>query len=267
MLAASVAVLSLAAGAAFADPAAPSGNDTTVVTQGVAGVDYSYDSLNDGIGHANIYGGELGGIVPFGSDFSGQVTGAYHRIDLDGFGANDWNVAGTVAWDQSWGRLGANVGYDSTGLLGANVNTTNYGVYGEYYGGNLITVGLRGGGVTTSASVFGASGSQTGGYIGGQALGYLTPDLSLRGTLELVDFNGGHQQTAGVRGEWLISETTPISAWVGYDYAALKGGGDRLVGNSVSVGVKWYIGGNGSLLHRQRTGEDDWAAAPVDLTH
>lgn len=269
LLAAVSTVGLLAAGAALADPAAPASSDTSVVAQGVIGGDYSYTSFNQGGGHANIYGGELGGIIPFGSDFSGQVTGGYHRLDGSGFGVNDWNVAGTVSWNQPWGRLGANVGYTNAGASGANVNATNYGAYVEYYAGDRATLGLRGGGTTLSANAFGmGSGSETGGYVGGQLLGYLMPDLALRGTVGYVGVSGGHQTTAGVRGEWLISEATPISAWVGYDYADFGGGGGSdLVGNTVSVGLKYYFGGSGSLQHHQRTGEDDWGPAPLDLTH
>lgn len=266
--ASAAAVALFGGGSALADtPSAAS--DTAVVAQGVIGGDYSYTGFNQGLGHANTYGGELGGIVPFGSDFSGQVTGGYHRIDASGFGANDWNVAGTVSWDPAWGRLGANVGYTNASVSGAHVNATNYGAYLEYYAGDRATLGLRGGGATVSASAFGmGSGSETGGYVGGQLLGYLTPDLALRGTVGYVGISGGHQTTAGVHGEWLVSESTPISAWVGYDYADFGGGGGSdVTGNTISVGLKYYFGGSGSLQHHQRTGEDDWGPAPVDLTH
>jgi hypothetical protein len=263
--AATAAASLITCGLALADPP-PAQSDTTIVPQGVVGGDYSYLGFNQGLGHANVYGGELGGIVPFGSEFSGQVTGGYHRIDASGFGANDWNVAGTVSWDTNMGRLGANVGYTNDNLLGGNANVTNYGVYGEYYAGDEFTLGVRGGGATASANAFGSgSGSSTGGYAGGEAIGYFMPDLAVRGTVGYLGISGGHQWTAGVHGEYLFSQVTPISGWVGYDYSTLGSGGSSIAANTVSVGLKYYFGGSGSLQHHQRTGQDDWGPAALDL--
>src|SRR5580658_180619 len=68
-----VAAIGIAfAGVAVADPA-PTSNDNAVVAQAVVGGDYSYVGLNQGLGHANVYGGDIGGIVPFSDSFSGQV--------------------------------------------------------------------------------------------------------------------------------------------------------------------------------------------------
>src|SRR5579864_1703816 len=267
--AACTAVASFLSFAANAAPTGvPAGSDNAVVPQAVAGADYSYTSLNQGLGNANIYGGELGGIVPFSNQFSGQVAGGYHRIDSHGSGANDWNIAGTLSWDAQAGRVGVNVGYTSASVVGASAHVTNYGVYGEYYA-DQYTLGVRGGGATISANAFGfGTGDQTGGYVGGEAVGYLMPDFAARATVGYVGINRGHQWTAGVRGEYLFSETTPISAWLGYDYASIGASGFGSVnGNTFSVGLKYYLGGSGSLEHHQRTGEDDWGPAALDLTH
>jgi hypothetical protein len=265
LAAASAAVLVfVGATAAFAQPAAPS-PDNTVVMQGVVGGDYSYVGLNDGLGHANVYGVDLGGIVPLNPEFSAQVTGGYHRVDASGFGGNDWDVAGTVAWSQPWGRLGANVGYTNDSLAGVGGELTNYGVYGEYFA-DRFTVGARGGGATGSANAFGfGTGSRTGGYVGGEAIGYATPDLAVRGTVGWVGIDSLHQWTAGVRGEYLFSQATPISGWIGYDHADLDADGFSVRGDTFSVGVKYYFGGGGSLQHHQRTGVDDWGPSQLDL--
>ncbi len=268
--AASAAAASLVSfAAANAQPAAvPAGSDNAVVAQGVAGADYSYTSLNQGLGNANIYGGEVGGIVPFSDQFSGQVAGGYHRIDSHSVGADDWNIAGTLSWNHQAGRVGVNVGYTSASVLGASTHVTNYGVYGEYYA-DQYTLGVRGGGATVSANAFGFSArDQTGGYVGGEAVGYFMPDFAARATVGYVGVNGGHQWTAGVHGEYLFSEATPISGWLGYDYASIGANGFGSVnGNTFSVGLKYYFGGSGSLEHHQRTGTDDWGPAPIDLTH
>jgi hypothetical protein len=254
----------LACGAASADPTPDS---TAVVPQAVIGGDYSHVWLNRGLGDANIYGVNLGGITPLGGDFRGQVAGGYHRLDASGGGADEWNVAGTVAMSLPVGRIGANVGYVDAGLSGISGHVTNYGVYGEYYASPAVTLGLRGGGLTASANAFGFGGSRDGGYVGGEGIGYLTPNFAARATIGYVGVAGGHQWTAGVHGEYLLSEKTPLSAWVGYDYANLGGNGFSVRGNTLSVGLKFYLGGGGSLEQHQRTGEDDWGPANLDLTH
>jgi hypothetical protein len=267
IVAASAVALAMSAGLASADPT-PASGDTVVVPQAVVGGDYGYTGFNQGLGHANTYGADVGGIMPFSTDFSGQLTGGYHRIDGSGAGADDWNVAGTVSWDTTMGRVGANVGYTNAGLSGLNANVTNYGVYGEYYAGQQFTVGLRGGGVSGSASAFGVgSGSSTGGYGGGEAVAYLMPDFAARATVGYVGISDGHQWTAGIHGEYLFSEKTPLSGWVGYDYSSIGAQGFEVHGNTVSIGLKYYFGGGGSLEQHQRTGEDDWGPSTLDLTH
>jgi hypothetical protein len=264
LAAASAALLTILA--CNASSAAPTADDT-IVPQAVVGGDYSHVWLNQGLGGADVYGGQVGGIVPFTPDFSGQVVGGYHRIDSNGFGADDWNVAGDVAWALPTGRIGVNVGYVTSGLAGIDANVTNYGVYGEYYAAPQVTLGLRGGGVTGSINAPGVGGSRTGGYVGGEAIGYVTPDFAARATVGYVGISSGHQWTAGIHGEYLFSEKTPISGWVGYDYSTIGANGFSISGNTLSIGLKYYLGGGGSLERHQRTGEDDWGPANLDLTH
>jgi hypothetical protein len=235
------------------------------VPQAIVSGGYSYAGLNQALGRANVYGGTVGGIVPFSDSFSGQVTGGYQRLEVTGGGANDWNVSGAVAWDRSQGRLGVNVGYSSLGVSNAASGAvTNYGVYGSYYAGDLFTLGARAGGVT-AGNVLGFSGAKTGGYAGGEAVAYATPNIAVRGTVGYVGISGGRQWTAGVHGEALLSERTPISAWAGYDYGSVSNNGFSINGNTFSVGLTYYLGGGGSLRTHQRTGEDDWSVAPLGI--
>src|SRR5581483_5557558 len=110
MLLRSVAAAALAvAGICVSSAASAAPADNPVATQGVIGGDYMYTSYNHGFGHTDTYGGEVGGIVPFASEWSGQLSGGYHAIDLSGGGPtfDDWNVEGTIFYDKPWGRLGA----------------------------------------------------------------------------------------------------------------------------------------------------------------
>src|SRR5580692_4677698 len=147
--AAAAAVTIFACGTALADPApaaAPAEAGYPVLPQAVVGGDYSYLSANHG-GQVNDFGGEAGGIIPFGDNFSGQVLGAYHNLSENHGGGsfNNYQVGGDLAWNWDMGRIGANVAYDSDTGHGVTGNITNYGVFGEYYASDQFTVGLRGG--------------------------------------------------------------------------------------------------------------------------
>jgi len=112
--------------------------------------------------------------------------------------------------------------------------------------------------------VFG-HGSTSGGYAGGEVVAYATPDFDLQGHVDYVGVNRGDQTTLGARAEYLISHSVPLSAWVGYDYATLRGGGLSENANTLSVGLRYYFGGGGTLVQRQRSGVDGWGPSPVDV--
>lgn len=251
-------------GPAFAAPAAAP-SDATVVPQGVISADYNYVGAEHG-GYANVGGGELAGIMPLGADFSGQLIGGYQNYSFGGGNVNDWNIAGTASWDNQRGRLGVNVGYTGLNGFGADVDVTNYGAYGEYYASDRVTAGLRAGGVTASANALGfGGGGSTGGYVGGQLIGYLTPDFDLQGHAGYVGLDGGEQTNVGVQAEYLFSETMPVSGFVGYDYTHFGDDGLGVDENIFSVGLKFYVGGGGPLVARQRSGVDSWAGSALDL--
>ena len=129
----------------------------------------------------------MGAIAPFGGGFSAQVDGGYQRVR----GVNLYDVAGAACIDKAQGRVGVNVGYsriDAGG--GTTISATNYGVYGEYYLNQQVTLGLRGGGDTVS--VTGAS--RTGGYVGGETVAYVAPDIALSATGGYVDVSGQLQR-------------------------------------------------------------------------
>jgi len=273
-LASAVALSAISFAAAQADPAAPAAASSgyAIQPQAVIGGDYSYISANHG-GSANDFGGEAGGIVPFGGGFSGQVAGGYHSIDANHGGGtlNSYDIGGAVAWSSDMGRIGGNVAYADVSGGGVNGSITNYGAFGEYYANDQFTLGLRGGGVTLQGSgAFGGlhgSGSTSGGYVGGEVVGYVTPDVDISGQVEYTGIKQGSQTKLGIDAEWLFSEEIPISGWVGYDYASISGGGVSADTNTVSVGLRYYIGGNGSLVQRHRSGVDGWGSAPVTLVY
>ena len=271
LAAACAAAVSLSGfGVAVADPAPAASSGYAVVPQAVVGGDYSYISLNHA-GSANDFGGEAGGILPFGGGFSGQIAGSYHNISANhgGGSANVYDIGGGLAWSSDMGRIGANVAYTNLSTSGVNGSITNYGVYGEYYANDQFTLGLRGGGATLQGSGsfggLGGSGSTTGGYVGGEVVGYVIPDLDVQAHVEYLGIKQGSQTKVGANAEWLFSESLPLSGWVGYDYTTLSGGGGSVSSNTVSVGLRYYLGGGGSLLQHHRSGVDGWGPAGVDI--
>ncbi|MGH6958786.1 MAG: hypothetical protein ACREEW_19145 [Caulobacteraceae bacterium] len=259
--AASAAAIGLLAfGVANADPAPA---DTAVVPQGTVSGSYSYLTANHGA-NANIWSVQGAGIAPVMGDFSVQLKAGYDGLGLKGGDFNNWRVSGAASWDSARGRLGVNSGFDALNGLGTNLDFVNYGAYGEFYVGPRITLGLRGGGATGWASALGArSNDFNGGYVGGEGIYYLMPDLDAQGHVEYDTVGGLRQTNVGLQAEYLYSQDLPISGWVGYDYTHFDGAGVSLDDNKFSVGLRYYIGGSGSLVNHQRTGVDDWATAPL----
>lgn len=235
------------------------------VPQVTIGADYSYISTN--VGHnLNQFGGDISGVVPLGSsDFSLQGDGAYHYLTTSGVNINSYEAGGAITWHNSMGRIGAAVAYSgfqsNNGGGSVNLNFVSYGAYGEWFAGDAFTLGLKGGGASVSGSsgMGGGFGNATLGYVGGQIVGYATPDLALSGTVDYIGDSSGHLTTAGAQAEWLVSRTTPISVFVGYNYDDFSG----VTANIFSVGAKWYIGGGPtSLVDHQRNGVDNWGTLP-----
>ena len=69
-----------------------------------------------------------------------------------------------------------------------------------------------------------------------------------------------------MRGEYLFSQSTPVSIWLGYDYTSFHVTGFSENSNAVSVGLSYYIGGpSGSLMARQRSGVDTFGPSTIDV--
>jgi hypothetical protein len=246
--------------------AASAEQSTAVVPSATVGVDYSYIDANHGLGHVNDYGVNGSGILPLGSNFVVQGDAGYHNLQASGTSVNNWTVGGSVAYTHALGRIGATVAYNAFDVSGANLNVTNYGAFGEWYVNDRATLGVKGGGATLSGSFGGFGlGNTTVGYAGGEALGYLTPDLSVSGSVDWAGKNGVNVTSGGVQGEYLISHQYPVSVFGGYTYTDLSGFGGGEQANTFSIGVKYYFGGNGSLVEHQRTGIDNWGPAVTAL--
>ncbi|HUB85069.1 MAG TPA: hypothetical protein VL971_05205 [Rhizomicrobium sp.] len=221
---------------------------------GLLGVDYSHLTVNHGGGDGNDYGGAATGMFNLGAQFALQLNGGYHHIDVShgGGSSNDWDAGGTALWTGGMGRIGANVGYNSASASGTEVHATNYGAFGEWYAMGALTVGVKGG-------AFNATGSTKGDYFGGALTGYVVPDFSLRAGYDYTHLQGaGNESDLSVKAEYLLSERTPFSVYLGYTNSKIGSGGPTV--GIFSVGLTFYCDpvGPESLEAHQRRGAEQW---------
>jgi hypothetical protein len=221
-------------------------------------------TLGGGYADSNIHGlGDLhdwninGSLAaPVAPAWTLQADGSYDNLTGSGAGTiHLTNVNGSAYWSAAKGRIGVSLGYSDFGTNhSSSVNWASYSAFGLYYPTDQITLGLRAGGVSGS----GISGS----YVGGRATAYATPNLALNADIDSI--NALHRTIThyGVGGEYLFSETVPISLTLGYSRANLSSASIHI--DKYMVGLKIYFGGKAaSLVDRQRSGVETWGTKPV----
>jgi hypothetical protein len=232
-------------GQAMADPSA---------TLGASYTDGQINSLTSRLHDWNINGSVAAPVV---AAWTVQGDGAYDNLTgPSGIGrVHEGTVSGSAFWSAAKGRIGASVGYNNFGTdHSSSVNWASYSAFGLYYPTDRITLGLRGGGVSGSGV--------SGGFVGVRAIGYATPDLALNADVDAITVAHRTIRRYGVGGEYLMSETVPVSLTLGYTYADLGVASIHL--NKYMVGLKVYFGGKtSSLVDRQRSGVETWGTKPV----
>ena len=233
------------------------------------GGDYANTGFERGVGHGD--GFDVNGKVDLPLDWNGlgvEAAGGYSERSgsaLFGQTANVWNVGGSVYWtDPNFLRLVASYNYLSDNALGSTVNVSNYGAGAEFYPLDILTFAAKGGGFSGNFRL-------SGWYLGGNATGYILPDLALSGSVDDTDETEGSPFTTSpalgsdvdltFKAEWLVSEEIPFAVYGGYTYSAI----DRNWGlgpnaNTFFVGAKFYLNSNGAqtLEARQRDTGLDW---------
>jgi hypothetical protein len=223
---------------------------------GVLSADYGHLDANNGGGSGNSWG--INGSGEFGlggSGFAGEIDGGYRNLSGGGLHANDWSIDGSVFWHMTHGRLGAVVGYNSVDVSGGGTgHLTNYGGFGEWFAGSNVNLGLKAGGFT-------GSNHTDGDYLGAAATFYAMPDLAITGAYDYTHVQHfGNENDWTIKGEWLVSEKTPVSLFAGYTNSHITGGDSA---NIWFIGVKLYTNGDGSstLVDRQRNGAATWGTS------
>ena len=208
--------------------------------------DYANLNVSHGGGSADLYGVSGAGTIPLnfhGANVEGDP--GYHRLSGNGADADAYNVGGSLFWTPDAGRLGATVNYQDF-ESGGSSHVTNYGGFAQWFANDFVTVGAKGGG-------FSGSSSTDGYYIGGQATGYASRDIALSAAIDYAHINHLTDETDyTLTGEWLVSETTPISVYGGYTYSELSNSSVHV--DTWMVGLRIYTDGNGAttLVDRQR---------------
>jgi hypothetical protein len=219
---------------------------------GNIGGEYKYITC-DGCSGESAGGVDGSGAFGFGQ-FAGQVDTGYQAFN----GGNIWYVGGSFFWAPAGGRLGANVGYSAAHASPLDLHVTNYGGWGEIYGGDALTFGLKGGGLSITVpacpSAYGCD--TTGGYVGGDVTGYATPNLAISGRADYFDFNGANIWDLSANVEFLFSSAVPVAIYGGYTYTSISGGGGNA--NQFIIGVKLYTGAGMTLVENHRNGAVGW---------
>jgi hypothetical protein len=230
--------------------------------------DYSNTHVK-GLPNADTWGVGGSGVVSLGApNIDAELDGSYHRLSDSGADANIWNIGGSAFWAPGPGRLGATVTYTSLDFSGSgsglNAHATTYGGFGEYYIGDMLTLGAKGGGLDGTVGLPGfGSGSASGSYVGGEVIGYLMPDLALSGDVDYTSIQGGHLTSFTASGEYLISESMPISIFGGYTNTQISGGGGH--SDTWFAGLRFYLDGNPTLIAHQRNGTLGWIGSVSGL--
>ena len=210
-------------------------------------------------------------IVPFANNWAIQGNANYNSLGLsiedEHLTLSTGSGAGSLMYMNNRGRIGATGSYASESLriMGSlTLSTTAYGVFGDWYANNAVTLSARGGGLS---STIGEGGDHEtfsgGGYAGAQIVGYATPNIAFSGTVDYLSFpiEGTNFQvtnaTFGAEGRFWPQY--PITIGASYTYADTRIESESLVTSTFGVKLKYYFGPGATLEDQQRGGAESWS--------
>jgi hypothetical protein len=202
--------------------------------------------VNTEVGGVNADGWAVGGgAILGGMGFGGEAVLGYGSVSAGGGSADAWTTGGGLFYRTMEYAVGGGLQYTSIDIGGPNVHVTNYGVAGEFYPSEMITLAAGGGGFT-------GTGGADGWNIGGGATFYITPDVAVDAGVGYADASGGGDATNVGVGFEVMPFDFPISLSGGYDYSDSGGPGV----NTWSIGLNVYLGtpGDGTLVSNHRHG-------------
>jgi hypothetical protein len=234
----------------------------------VLNADYAHTSV-DGA-HANTWNfsgtGALDTNILWNMSLQGELgySSATFGDEGEGFHSSDlyWNLS--PFWRTDWGRVGAVFGENAHDYYGDfTPHTMNYGAYAEWYLSPNLTLAIKGGGWTEE--YYSGISNNSDGYVGGEAVWYVMPDIALTGTIDYTGYPNDYffsdgesfsETDYGIKAEWLVSETTPISIYASWVNQHV----DHETANTWTIGLKLYLnqGDASTLVDRQRSGSSEW---------
>jgi hypothetical protein len=206
-----------------------------------------------------------------------QIDGNYSSQSGDGSSRIVWNLGGSLFLAYPGSRTGININYETMTDYGS---ATNGGLFTEWYLGNFTVAG-KGGFMWGGGTPNGGRGN----YLGGNVAGYFVPNFAVGGSVTWSDILSGSTGVGGggaapcygptcgrrdfdetnftIDAEFLVSETFPLSIFGGYtftDYQRSENSSNPNLPeqdfntNTFFIGVRYYLGGMGSLIQMHRTG-------------
>jgi len=201
--------------------------------------------------HINQFGGSGAALVTFNQYFNVQMNAGYTK--LAGTGSSDlFAVAIDAYWRDRKGAIGLSLGYGDVGAPAApyfsgSKNLEIYGLFGEYYPFDRLTLHWK---------VGGASGVVGGGYGGAGIVWYDSPDLALHIDTNFTAFRSGHDWwSLAPTLEFLPFSNFPLTVYAGYDRTWITGGNHL---QTVFTGLRYHFGRYSNLVSIDRNGPTQW---------
>ena len=263
--------------------ASPAAADQLAGFAGFADLSYSFINLDEDSSDDNWNAFSVGAGIAFPvdeiSNLAWQLDGNYSSQSGDGSSQILWNLGGSLFFAFPQSRWGININYETLTDYGS---LTNGGPFLEWYLGNF-TLAAKGGWLFGAGTPNGGRGN----YLGGQAGGYFVPNLWVGGSVTWADMVSGSTlvgggvfappcsgATCGRRDltetnftadvEFMVSEAFPLSIYGGFTYTDWQisenvsnpalAAGDDFNTSTFFVGVRYYLGGMGSLIDVHRNG-------------
>lgn len=173
--------------------------------------------------------------------------------------AHLWSAGGNFFWRDNKGTIGISASYFAVDapalpLFPGKTSIESYGVFGEYYVFDNLTLQAKGGGSTGgvgAASVYGSAGLTW----------YDSPDLAVHMSATFTSYTSSNNWTnVDATVEYLPFRSVPVSLYMGYDFTNISGLGYTKTSTFLG-GFKIHFGQGSKLVDYQRTGPLEWTGA------
>jgi hypothetical protein len=202
--------------------------------------------------HLNQFGGSGSALATFSQNWNVQLNASYEL--LAGSGHSDiFSVGADGYWRDPKGAIGLSLSYGNVGAPAAPYFSTTkdletYGVFGEYYPFERLTLHWK---------VGGASGAVGGGYGALGIVWYDSPDLAVHVDSNFTAFRSGHDWwNIAPEFDFLPFHTFPMTIYAGYDFTKISGGAGHV--QTIFWGLRYHFGSYDSLVAIDRNGPLQW---------